>query len=646
MKFSYSTASKAKDRPGNVKASNASIESSSYDIRPKNGLATPNNTFIMSTLNCRTLAHKSPKAELNKLMSDVKISAVCIQEHRVMHKSEDPDIIAHDLGTNTLFTTSALKNAANATIGGVGIAVCSSLLPLVTSVEKISDRIVVMSIRGNPKTILVSCHSPHSDRPECEVEEFYSTLNSFVQSTPLHAMLLIGGDFNARIDGKFSFHQIPNRNGGYLLDLVNRNNLIVGNTSFQKPKNRLWTWRSPNGNLAQIDFCLFRKRWRNSIKDCQAFNSSNPIGSDHRMVSTKIRLSVRKPKTMSCTKLYWRALREDHELASTIDDDIAHTYANLPDQQKSYSSFVEICNKVGSKRLPRKPPRDPDPVDTIQVSIARRATLRSSTKDVQTAQIQLKKTYDRCEEDRIIKTLQTFEASSAPEHLRAWKLVRELSGKRSGVIFIQGEDRLNTWKNHFSKLLNNDVPQSSSTGVPITPVFDTNYNISCDPFTQESATQEIGLLLNASKTMVMHINPPVDPQVLKASDGTVIEQVSDFKYLGSFSNTAYDVSHRIRLAWGASHSLRKLYNGLPRITRVIRDRRLALAGHVMRHDEMAGRVLLWRPDEKRRRGRPTLTLKRVIEEDVGLQDGDLLSVMRDRVVWKNFIASPDKDELN
>jgi len=146
--------------------------------------------------------------------------------------------------------------------------------------------------------------------------------------------------------------------------------------------------------------------------------------------------------------------------------------------------FVEICNKVGSKRLPRKPPRDPDPVDDIQVSIARRATLRSSTKDIQTAQTQLKKTYDRCEEDRIIKTLRTFEASSAPEHLRAWKLVRELPGKRSGVIFIQGEDRLNAWKKHFSKLLNNDVPQSSSTGVSITPVFDTNFNSSCDPFTQ------------------------------------------------------------------------------------------------------------------------------------------------------------------
>eukprot|EP00058_Branchiostoma_floridae_P025155 XP_002610645.1 hypothetical protein BRAFLDRAFT_65836 [Branchiostoma floridae] len=163
----------------------------------------------------------------------------------------------------------------------------------------------------------------------------------------------------------------------------------------------------------------------------------------------------------------------------------------------------------------------------------------------------------------------------------------------------------------------------------------------------ESATQEIDLFLNASKTMVMHINPP-DPLVLKARDGTVIEQVSDFKYLGSLSNTAYDVSHRIGLAWGASHSLRKshttntqLYNGLPRITRVIRDRRLALAGHVMRHDEMAGRVLLWRPDDKRRRGRPSLTLKRVIEEDVGLQDGDLLSVMRDRAAWRNFTVSPD-----
>ncbi|KAI8507941.1 hypothetical protein Bbelb_141810 [Branchiostoma belcheri] len=78
-------------------------------------------------------------------------------------------------------------------------------------------------------------------------------------------------------------------------------------------------------------------------------------------------------------------------------------------------------------------------------------------------------------------------------------------------------------------------------------------------------------------------------------------------------------------------SNKELYNGLPLITQTIQNRRLALAGHVVRHEEMAAKVLLWQPDVKRRRGCPCLTLKKLIEEEVGLRDEELLSAMRDRV---------------
>ena len=159
-----------------------------------------------------------------------------------------------------------------------------------------------------------------------------------------------------------------------MVDFVLQNNLIVGNTSFQKPKEKLWTWRSRKGDLAQIVFCLYRKRWRNSIKDCQAFNSSNSVGCDHRIVSAKICLSVRTPKVISQTKLYWRAIRDDQVLANTFE--------NLPDPQKTYAEFVRICIQVGNEILPPKPPRDPDTVYSKQVSSARRATLRSSTKNL------------------------------------------------------------------------------------------------------------------------------------------------------------------------------------------------------------------------------------------------------------------------
>ena len=218
----------------------------------------------------------------------------------------------------------------------------------------------------------------------------------------------------------------------------------------------------------------------------------------------------------------------------------------------------------------------------------------------------------------------------------------------------------------------------------------------------ETATQEIGLYLDAAKIRVMHLNPISTPP-LCVIDGSEIVRVDEFKYLGGYTNTAYDVKTRIGRAWGAAHSLRKvctapihrstklkvfkvvvgsillygaeswsltsthskkldgnytrllrtaldvswkshttnkaLYDPLPRITTVIRKHRLALAGH-MRHDEAAAKVLLWTPDAKRRRGRPNQTIKNIIEEDVGFKDKDLINIMQDCALWRKIIVSP------
>ncbi|KAI8515228.1 hypothetical protein Bbelb_078190 [Branchiostoma belcheri] len=45
--------------------------------------------------------------------------------------------------------------------------------------------------------------------------------------------------------------------------------------------------------------------------------------------------------------------------------------------------------------------------------------------------------------------------------------------------------------------------------------------------------------------------------------------------------------------------------------------------------------------EKRRRGRPSLTLKKVIEEDIGLGGLEQSSVMRDTNLWRQYMVSPE-----
>ena len=84
-----------------------------------------------------------------------------------------------------------------------------------------------------------------------------------------------------------------------------------------------------------------------------------------------------------------------------------------------------------------------------------------------------------------------------------------------------------------------------------------------------------------------------------------------------------------------------VYGSNPRLSTIIRTRRLALAGHVARHNEPAGKVLLWKPAASRRVGRPNTTLKKVLEEDTGLEGNELRTAMLDRVGWrKNYVMAP------
>eukprot|EP00058_Branchiostoma_floridae_P005582 XP_002591070.1 hypothetical protein BRAFLDRAFT_69375 [Branchiostoma floridae] len=62
-------------------------------------------------------------------------------------------------------------------------------------------------------------------------------------------------------------------------------------------------------------------------------------------------------------------------------------------------------------------------------------------------------------------------------------------------------------------------------------------------------------------------------------------------------------------------------------------------------EEMAGQVLLWEPNEPRRRGRPSATLRKLMLEETGLEANELRSVMLDRNEWRHR-CHLQEDELN
>ena len=70
----------------------------------------------------------------------------------------------------------------------------------------------------------------------------------------------------------------------------------------------------------------------------------------------------------------------------------------------------------------------------------------------------------------------------------------------------------------------------------------------------KKASEDVGLFLNAPKTKYMHLNSSSNT-TLVSSDGSPIELVQDFKYLGGYTDTGYDMNTRIGQAWSTLNSL-------------------------------------------------------------------------------------------
>jgi len=92
-----------------------------------------------------------------------------------------------------------------------------------------------------------------SEYEDDEVEKFYGTIEEILEEDGKgDTNSIILGDWNSVV-GEESYknivgsHGIGKRNhrGQMLIDFCERNELIVTNTWFKKPKRRLYTWKAP-----------------------------------------------------------------------------------------------------------------------------------------------------------------------------------------------------------------------------------------------------------------------------------------------------------------------------------------------------------------------------------------------------------------
>ena len=112
------------------------------------------------------------------------------------------------------------------------------------------------------------------------------------------------------------------------------------------------------GRKSQIDYILINKKWKNSVKNVEAYSSFASTGSDHRIVIARLKLSLRKCKTPSGEKKYdWKVLNNNN-LQDRYTVLVRNRYAQLSCENdtvtESYQHFMQANNEAADELIPVK----------------------------------------------------------------------------------------------------------------------------------------------------------------------------------------------------------------------------------------------------------------------------------------------------
>ena len=153
------------------------------------GLVTPREARRIGCVNVTTLNKEEGRDRLAaKTLEEYKMDVCGLSEARWRGSGKEK------IGKYTLFYSGSAGEY------GVEIAINDRYVENVSAWEQVNDRIMWLRFNSkNVATTIVQCYAPHEERSKKEKDEFYACLNDVVRKVPGRDLLIIMGDFNARV---------------------------------------------------------------------------------------------------------------------------------------------------------------------------------------------------------------------------------------------------------------------------------------------------------------------------------------------------------------------------------------------------------------------------------------------------------------
>ncbi|GFO12223.1 MORC family CW-type Zinc finger protein 3 [Plakobranchus ocellatus] len=467
---------------------------------------------------------------------------------------------------------------------------------------------------------IIQVYAPTSACSDDDIEKFYEELEEARTQCSQQNPLIIMGDFNAKVgEGReeniVGPHGLGTRNlrGEKLVEWCKMNNLIIGNTWFQQPPRRKWTWKSPGEEIRnQIDFILLSHRFRNALLSAKSYPGADCY-SDHAPVIAKYKVKLKKThRKIINIKLNLATLKSNQAIREKYCIAVQNNFETLGEAEEvdqQWEDFKAAVTEAAEKEIPkgtRKAKQRWMTEDILKIMDKRRLA-KDNKEEYETLQKVIRKKCDEAKENWINDKCNCIDLHCRSTPQVMYRNIDEITGKKTcsstgclksknGDIIMEKEKILERWEEYISELGATE----------------------CELHRTISLMSHVTKLL--LRIIMMRVRNKIKPEIAEEQCGFVEGKAK------KTNDTVLEEAHTRRL-----------------LISKIRKRQATFFGHVMRREKLENLVTTGMLEGKRSRGKQR---EKLIEGLIDwLKAGKSLEAIeatKDRKKWRTMIANAVK----
>ncbi|GFN88800.1 endonuclease-reverse transcriptase [Plakobranchus ocellatus] len=364
---------------------------------------------------------------------------------------------------------------------GVGIIVDQTLTKAIKGYWALSGRVLLVKIAGKPVDLnIFQVYAPTANSNDEGLDKFYNESDTARTQCKSQDPLIIMGDFNAnvgteKVDDIVGKHGLGIRNerGEKSIEWCQTNNIIVGNTWFQQPPRRKWTWKSPGDETRnQIDYMMISKRYRNALLLAKTYSSADCY-SDHVPVVGTFKLKLKKnSKPFTNIKFDLAILKTNQTIREKYQISVQNKYEALGDAEEveqQWENFKSAIMEAATEVIPKVKRKAKQKWMTEEISnlMEERRCAKGNKEKYEQMHKKVQEKCNMSKENWINEKCKDIEQQRKHAPQTMYRNIEEITGKRTflstgcikamnGDIIIDKEKTLERWAEYIRELYKDD----------------------------------------------------------------------------------------------------------------------------------------------------------------------------------------------